>query len=240
MKKIKENTGDNISAESANWKFSGKVVNNFDSHVKKSVPLYEWSHEIGLKVSDFFLTDQSLCYDIGCSTGTFLKKIGEKNKNKKVNFFGIDEVKDMCDVAKKKNYKNKKIKILNKKIQNFKIKKCSFLTSFYTIQFIHPSFRQDIFNKIYKSLRWGGGFLLFEKVRSPDARFQDMISQLYLEYKLDQNYTPKEILSKSMSLKGVLEPFSTNANIQMMKRAGFKDITTVFKFLNFEGFLAIK
>ena len=162
------------------------------------------------------------------------------NKNKKVNFFGIDEVKDMCDVAKKKNYKNKKIKILNKKIQNFKIKKCSFLTSFYTIQFIHPSFRQDIFNKIYKSLRWGGGFLLFEKVRSPDARFQDMISQLYLEYKLDQNYTPEEILSKSMSLKGVLEPFSTNANIQMMKRAGFKDITTVFKFLNFEGFLAIK
>ena len=67
-----------------------------------------------------------------------------------------------------------------------------------------------------------------------------MISQLYLEYKLDQNYTPEEILSKSMSLKGVLEPFSTNANIQMMKRAGFKDITTVFKFLNFEGFLAIK
>ena len=54
MKKIKKSTGDNISAESANWKFSGKVVKNFDSHVKKSVPLYEWSHEIGLKISDFF------------------------------------------------------------------------------------------------------------------------------------------------------------------------------------------
>jgi len=33
---------------------------------------------------------------------------------------------------------------------------------------------------------------------------------------------------------------NTNANIQMMKRAGFKDISTVFKFLNFEGYLAIK
>ena len=112
--------------------------------------------------------------------------------------------------------------------------------SFYTIQFINPSIRQNIFNKIFKSLRWGGGFLLFEKVRSPDARFQDMMNQIYMEYKIDQSYTPEEILSKSMSLKGVLEPFSTNANIQMMKRAGFKDITTVFKFLNFEGYLAIK
>tara|TARA_B100000795_G_C22802617_1_gene442756 strand:+ start:2828 stop:3550 length:723 start_codon:yes stop_codon:yes gene_type:complete len=240
MKKIKKSTGDNISAESANWKFSGKVVKNFDSHVKKSVPLYEWSHEIGLKISDFFLTEQTLCYDIGCSTGTFLKKISARNQKKKIEFIGIDEIKDMCVMAKKKNSNNKKIKIFNKKIQNFKFKKSSFLTSFFTIQFIHPSYRQDVFDKIYKSLRWGGGFLLFEKVRSPDARFQDMINQIYLEYKLDQNYTPDEILSKSMSLKGVMEPFSTNGNIQMMKRAGFKDITTVFKFLNFEGFLAIK
>ena len=138
-------------------------------------------------------------------------------------------------MAKKKNSGIKKIKIINKKIQNLQLEKCSFLTSFYTIQFINPSIRQNIFNKIFKSLRWGGGFLLFEKVRAPDARFQDMMSQIYIEYKIDQKYTPEEILSKSMSLKGVLEPFSTNANIQMMKRAGFKDISTVFKFLNFES-----
>jgi tRNA (cmo5U34)-methyltransferase len=240
MRKPKKNTGDNISAENANWKFSGDVVKKFDSHVKKSVPLYEWSHEIGLKISDFFLTEPSLCYDIGCSTGTFLEKIATKNKNKDIKFIGLDEIKDMCEMAKKKNSKIKKIKILNKKIQNYNLNKCDFLTSFYTIQFINPSIRQNIFNKIFKSLRWGGGFLLFEKVRSPDARFQDMMNQIYMEYKIDQSYTPEEILSKSMSLKGVLEPFSTNANIQMMKRAGFKDITTVFKFLNFEGYLAIK
>ena len=240
MKKKKKKTGDNISAETANWKFSGSVVKNFDTHVNKSVPLYEWSHEIGLKLSDFFLTNNTIAYDIGCSTGTFLKKISSKNLNKKIKFFGIDEINDMCKAAKKKNINNKNVKIMNKKLENFKFQKCSFLTSFFTIQFIHPSCRQEIFNRIFKSLKWGGGFLLFEKVRAPDARFQDMLSQIYLEYKLDQKYTPQEILSKSMSLKGVLEPFSSNANIQMMKRAGFKDIITVFKFLNFEGFLAIK
>mgnify|MGYP005999120603 CR=1 FL=1 len=46
--------------------------------------------------------------------------------------------------------------------------------------------------------------------------------------------------SKSKSLKGVMDPFSSSANFDMLKRAGFKDIMTVLKFVNFEGFLAIK
>ena len=53
-------------------------------------------------------------------------------------------------------------------------------------------------------------------------------------------YTHEEILNKTRSLKGILEPFSSNANIQMLERAGFKDTCTIMKKLCFEGFLAIK
>ena len=38
----------------------------------------------------------------------------------------------------------------------------------------------------------------------------------------------------------MLEPFSTNGNIEMLQRAGFKDIMSVMKWVCFEGFLAIK
>ena len=86
----------------------------------------------------------------------------------------------------------------------------------------------------------GGCFFIFEKVRAPDARFQDIITQIYTDYKIEQGYSSEEILSKSKSLKGILDPYSSSANILMLKRAGFKDITSVFKFLCFEGFLAIK
>ena len=57
---------------------------------------------------------------------------------------------------------------------------------------------------------------MVEKVRETDARFQDIISQVYLEYKLSKGYNANEILNKSRS-KGVLEPFSSNANLQMLK-----------------------
>jgi tRNA (cmo5U34)-methyltransferase len=38
----------------------------------------------------------------------------------------------------------------------------------------------------------------------------------------------------------VLEPFSTQGNLDMLKRAGFVDVMTIMKYVCFEGFLAIK
>ena len=82
--------------------------------------------------------------------------------------------------------------------------------------------------------------MLFEKVRAPDARFQDIMSALYIDYKLENGYSPEEVLGKASSLKGVLEPFSTKGNLDMLHRAGFVDVMTIYKHLCFEGFLAIK
>ena len=50
----------------------------------------------------------------------------------------------------------------------------------------------------------------------------------------------KQIIYKSKSLKGVMEPFSTQGNLDLLKRAGFKDIVSIMKFVCFEGWLAIK
>ena len=115
-----------------------------------------------------------------------------------------------------------------------------FIVAYYTIQFVRPSERQRLFDKIYNSLKWGGALLFFEKVRSCDARFQDIMTNMYAEYKLNNGYTPDEIMGKSKSLKGILEPFSTQGNLGLLKRAGFVDFMTVMKYVCFEGFLAIK
>ncbi len=94
--------GDNIKSTSANWKFTGKTAKNFDNHIKKSVPLYDWSHDISLKLSDFFLNEKTNVYDLGCSTGTFLKNLALRSKEKKNIYYGVDEIKDMCKIAIKK------------------------------------------------------------------------------------------------------------------------------------------
>ena len=229
-----------IFANNASWTFDKNVAQKFDYHINKSIPIYKELQWLALQLSDYYIKEDSVVYDIGCSTGKFLKLLATRHKNKKkLKFFGIDIVKKMINYAKiKNNYK--KITYQTKDVNKYKFKKSDLFISFYTIQFIHPKKRQDLINKIYKSLNWGGAFFFVEKVRSYDARTQDQLTNIYEEFKINNGFTLKEIINKKHSLKGILEPFSSSANIQMLKRSGFKDINSIGKFVCFEFFLAIK
>ena len=57
------------------------------------------------------------------------------------------------------------------------------------------------------------------------ARTQDMMNEIYKEWKYNNGFSNEEINSKTKSLKGVLDPFSTKGNLDLLKRAGFKDIS---------------
>lgn len=235
--------GDDLDIGNANWRFRGKVVEKFDEHVAKSVPLYWKGHELIYQLSDYFIKDGSTCYEIGCSTGELTVKLAERHKHREnVQFVGIDLEPEMVDLARKKAHEkgiaNAVFEVDDAVLMD--LKPTDFLVSYYAIQFIRPSVRQELFNKIYQALQWGGAFLLFEKVRANDARFQDIMTGLYTDFKLEQGFTAEEIVEKSRSLKGVLEPFSTKGNLDLLTRAGFVDVVTVMKYMCFEGFLAIK
>ena len=232
-------SGDEIEAQNANWKFNGSMVEHFEEHVAKSVPLYNEGHELIAKLSDYFVKDDSVCYELGSSAGTLSNKLAKRHSFRAAKFVGIEIEDDMVNKANEL-YKNTNLSFTCDDMTTVTLDKADLIVSYYTIQFIHPKLRQELINKIYDSLNWGGAFILYEKVRANDARFQDIISNLYMEYKLDQGYSPEEIISKAKSLKGVMEPFSTEGNIDMLKRAGFVDILSVQKYMNFEGFLVIK
>ena len=236
MKNLKK-VDKKIFSKKASWKFDKKVSKHFDSHVKKSVPFYEISHDLVLGISDFFVKNKSNVYDLGCSTGVLSNKLYNNHKNKNINLTAIDCSKDMIIKAKKKK---SKVNFLKADIDSFRFKKSDLIYSLYTMQFIKPSVRQNVFDKIYKSLNWGGGFILFEKIRGTDARFQEMLTFLYYDFKSKNGFSSDEILSKEQSLRGTLDPFTFNENINFLKRAGFRDIMPIAQYLCFAGILAIK
>tara|TARA_Y100000768_G_scaffold386484_1_gene375001 strand:+ start:1720 stop:2496 length:777 start_codon:yes stop_codon:yes gene_type:complete len=240
--KLMSKVGDNIKSTIGAFNFSGNVHKNFEKHVAKSVPFYEEGHKLICKLSSFFSVNKSIIYDLGCSTGKLSRDIFNYNKDLDLKVYGIDTESKMISHSTKLLSKKMKKKIFYKKddLITLKLKKSDFIVSYYTIQFIKPKFRQKIFDKIYKSLNYGGAFILFEKVRGNDARFQDIFTQIYQEFKYDQGFSKDQIYNKATSIRGVLEPFTSKANIDYMKRAGFKDITSIVKYCSFEGFLAIK
>ena len=60
------------------------------------------------------------------------------------------------------------------------------------------------------------------------------------DFFIRNGFSGEEIVEKSRSLKNVLEPFSTQDNLDLLGRAGFKDVTSIQKYICFEGFLAVK
>lgn len=235
--------GDNITASNANWKFSGEMVDAFDDHVSKSVPLYNEGHAQICQFSDYFIKKDSTVYELGCSTGTLTFKLFNHTNHKQAKFIGYDIEADMVAKANEKLATigaGTNIKFEAADITLVDFEPSDLVVCYYTLQFVHPKERQYLVNRIYEALNWGGAFIMFEKVRYPDARFQDIITTLYNDYKLERGYSYEEIVTKTRSLKGILEPFSSNANVDMLKRAGFVDICSIQKFLCFEGFLAIK
>lgn len=234
-----DKVGHGIEAKNAGWSFGKDVAKKFSNHVRKSVPLYTEGQELVAALSDFFIQDSSVVYELGTSTGALIGKIAQRHKEKSTRFVGIDIVPEMIEQANIENCaENIEYKIDD--VINFSYEKSDLIIAYFTVQFIPPYLRQQLIDQIYKNLNWGGAFIMFEKVRAPDARFQDYMSAIYNDFKLEQGFTPDEIVAKTRSLKRVLEPFSTQGNLDMLKRAGFQDCMTVSKYVCFEGFLAVK
>lgn len=233
--------GQNIQSEPANWNFRDQVPETFVEHIRRSVPGYEEGHDLICRLSDFFCLENSVAYEIGVSTGELIKKLALHNRQKPgIRWIGIDCETAMIRKAESHCQALSNIELICEDVRLFDFEAADFIVSYYCIQFIPARYRQDLINKIYASLNWGGAFIWFEKVRAPDARFQDIQLALYNEFKLGNGFSAEEILNKSLSLKGKLDPFSTEGNLGLLRRAGFIDMMSVMKNLCFEGFLAIK
>ncbi|NRA66668.1 MAG: methyltransferase domain-containing protein [Pseudobacteriovorax sp.] len=233
--------GNNIKSERGSWTFGGDVANTFVDHVRNSVPLYEEGHDLVCQISDFFCQNDSTAYEIGVSTGELLNKLATHQKHKpKIKWIGIDTEENMIEKAKEHCSSHQNIKLIKDDIRLHDFRKNDFIVSYYCLQFVPERHRQEVVNKLYDSLNWGGALVLFEKVRGPDARFQDIVTSLYNDFKENNGFTSDEILQKTRSLKSVMSPFSVQGNLDMLERAGFKDVTSVMKYICFEGFLAIK
>ncbi|RMF40064.1 MAG: methyltransferase domain-containing protein, partial [Alphaproteobacteria bacterium] len=225
----------------AAWTFGGNTPDTFVEHIRQSVPLYEEGHELTCQLSDFFLGPDSTAYEIGVSTGELIGKLARHHAGKPgISWIGLDPELAMVRKAREHCAELPNVEILHEDARLYDFDKADLFVSYYCMQFIPPRDRQQLFDRIYDRLNWGGALILFEKTRAPDARFQDMITTLYNDFKLKNGFSCDEIVNKTRSLKGILEPFSTQGNIDLMKRAGFVDIMTVLKYLGFEGFIAIK
>lgn len=222
------------------WSFDNHVAEQFDEHVKLSVPMYNEGHEMICYLSDFFVSDHSTIYEIGSSTGALISKLYNRHSHKKkLKFIGVEPISKMIGVAKQ-HENAKHIEYVHRLIEYMNLIKCNLVVSYYCLQFVELSQREKVCQKIYDALLPGGALIIFEKEMSDDSKIEKLFTSTYIKFKMNSGFSSEEVIAKQLSLEGVMKTNTHDENKKMLKQAGFSHVASVMKYGEFNGYVCTK
>ena len=222
------------------FEFDEAVASVFDDMLSRSVPFYD---EVRKLIISIILAEQGegkRLLDLGSSTAKFLLDLDSKLSTK-MYLKGIDNSQAMLDRARQKCQAfGADIDLELADMLEYPFGGDDIIVANYTLQFIRPMQRPELMQKIYDGLNDDGMFIFSEKVVFEDKRLDKQLIDIYYTYKKEQGYSAYEIAQKREALENVLIPFTIEENIQMCKKAGFTQISTLFQWGNFVTFIAKK
>ncbi len=237
----KDNVYNNPLEQIVDFKFDEKVANVFEDMLKRSIPGYALSiNLIGLLTRKYFIADTN-CYDLGSSLGASSLAIFENIKQMKGKIFAVDNSKEMINRSKAylKSNENVEIVLLNEDILQTKIENASIVVLNYTLQFIPKEKRDLLIQQIYNGLVEGGILIISEKLNF-EQKENELMTNLYYDFKKMNGYSEMEISQKREALENVLIPETLEIHRERIYKIGFSDFYLWFRAFNFASFFAIK
>lgn len=227
------------------FEFNEEVASCFDDMVSRSVPFYDEIHRIIIDLLDRTKALQGTIYDLGCSTGSTLTLIHrhlEQQKKRTPPMVGIDNSPAMLEKARDKFKENgvMNVDLRCQNIQDVKFENPSMVIMNYTLQFIPVPDRVRVLGEVHQSLMDEGIFVMAEKIKSPTMSVDELLTDLYYDFKRRNGYSELEISQKREALENVLVPLTSKRQMNMLKEAGFKRVEMIFRWYNFACYLGIK
>lgn len=237
----KSSVDETLTAVPGDWRFDGQVADQFDSHVRKSVPVYDQLQAMVVEVSEWFVRDGVTVYDLGSATGRTIELLHAKHSTKKgLRYVGIDNSYPMIEKARQRCPQDD-VNFLCQGIGDVReFLDAGLVVSIYTLQFLSVDRRRNVLARIHRDLSEGGALILCEKVLGETALFDDIWSQLHWDMKLGNGFSYEQVFGKARSLRGIMVPLTLSENFRMLRDVGFAHVDVFMKMYNFTGILAIK
>jgi len=225
------------------FRFDEKVADVFTDMIQRSVPGYGTILSMIGDIAERFVQDDSICYDLGCSLGAATLAMRHRIKAKHCRVVGIDNSAAMVSRCRKtiaRDSAQVPVEITQQDIQEADINNASMVVLNFTLQFLDPSQRQTLINRIYAGLKPGGILLLSEKIEFTDTDHQQLMTTLYHNFKRANGYSDMEIAQKRTALENVLITDSLDTHRTRLKTAGFASADVWFQCFSFASMIAIK
>lgn len=229
---------------SSGFKFDYQVANIFENMISRSVPGYENVITMSGILASKFVTDNANCYDLGCSLGATSFSIQKHINAKNCRIYAIDNSKAMIERLESKLlisdvYPTPIIPILGD-IQEVNMENNQLTAINFTLQFLKISERQSLLEKIYNSMSPGAVLILSEKIKSQNEEENNLLIDIYHQWKETNGYSKREIEKKREALENVLIPESIEEHKARLEKVGFKNFSVWFRCFNFVSMVAFK
>ena len=220
----------------------------FDEHIEHSIRGYSNLLEDIVNLSKYFAEPDTKVVDVGCSTGKVTKRMISAHIDANIDdavYEGVELAEgfskslDNREKELNKMFPNTKVNFIKDDVKYYDFKNCSLVTSIFTLQFMSMRDRLPMIKKVYNGLNEGGAFIFAEKTICENAKFQEMITFNFYDYKR-KFFDTKDIMDKEQTLRNIMKPNTWKQIEKYIYDAGFKDVQPFWRNHMFVGAIAVK
>ena len=225
------------------FEFDEAVVAVFPDMIERSVPGYALLLPLIGQIASRYAQPHSRCYDLGCSLGAVTLALRQQIQQDGVRITAVDNSAAMIETCEEiigRSGPGLPVDLVEADICQIAITNASVVVLNLTFQFVPPTQRDALIQRIFDGLLPGGALILSEKVLFAPAELDDLLVTLHHDFKRANGYSDLEISQKRTALENVLISETVPQHQARLLRAGFASADLWFQAFNFVSLLAIK
>ena len=225
------------------FRFDEDVVRVFPDMIKRSVPGYQTIIAMTGLLAARHCRSNTNCYDLGCSLGASTLSMRQHIQARGARIIAVDNSPAMlerCHSIMETDSHDIPVQLLCADIAEVNIENASVVVLNFTLQFLSPSQRAALLQKISNGLVPGGILILSEKVLFADPHLNELNIELHHQFKKANGYSTLEIARKRNALEDVLIPETLQTHRERIQAAGFISCDVWFQCFNFASLIALK
>ncbi len=227
----------------ADFVFDERVAAVFPDMIRRSVPGYATIVNMIGTLASRCVAPDTRCYDLGCSLGTAALAMHRGIGSHALPIVAVDNSPAMLDQARRmlaEAADPSAFDLVCADVLEVPIETASMVVLNFTLQFIEPSQRPLLLQKIHQGLLAGGILVLSEKIALDSEPVQRLFTDMHHSFKKAQGYSELEISQKRSALERVLLPETLERHKSRLREVGFGTVEVWFQCFNFVSLLAIK
>lgn len=245
--KINLTAHDSIYAEQqesvAPFQFDAAVATVFPDMIQRSIPGYSLTLPLIGLIAERYAQPNSRCYDLGCSLGAVTQAMQARIRQSGCRLVAVDNSAAMiacCRELLSTTAGLPPVELIEADIATVPIFDASVVVLHFTLQFLSPSEREPLLQRIFDGLLPRGVLLVSEKVVFSNEQHQHRFTELHHDFKRANGYSELEVSQKRTALENVLIPDTIAQHQARGQAVGFTSCDVWFQALNFVSLLMVK